>query len=199
MTGTTLLIIIVVAVILLALVAILMYARRRQTRRREAAQRERTREEFGEEYERTARERGSEEEAEKELRRRRGRVERQVTPLSDESRRSYEERWEEVERVFVDNPERSIEMADRTVSDLLEERNFVADTAQDDRETEERLAAMYPDIAGDYREARRARADTVARSVHDSDEDEGPNQETTEDLRQVVRKYRLVYERLARD
>ena len=199
MTGTTLLIIIiVVAVILLALVAIPLFSRRGQTRRREE-QRERTREEFGEEYERTARERGSEEEAEKELRRRRGRVERQVAPLSDESRRRYEERWEEVERVFVDNPERSIEMADRTVSDLLEERNFVADTAQDDRETEEGLAAMYPDIADDYREARRARADIVARSVHDSDADEGPNEETTEDLRQVVRKYRLVYERIARD
>jgi hypothetical protein len=197
--GTTLLIIIiVVAVILIALVAILMFSRRSQTHRREA-QRERTREEFGEEYERTARERGSEEEAEKELRRRRGRVERQVAPLSDESRRNYEERWEEVERVFVDNPERSIEMADRTVSDLLEERNFVADAAQDDRETEEGLAAMYPDIAGDYREARRARADIVARSVRDSDADEGPNEETTEELRQVVRKYRLVYERLARD
>jgi type II secretory pathway pseudopilin PulG len=199
MTGTTLLIIIiVVAVILLALVAILIFSRRGQTRRREE-QRERTREEFGEEYERTARERGSEEEAEKELRQRRGRVERQVVSISDESRRNYEERWEEVERVFVDNPERSIEMADRTVSDLLEERNFVADTAQDDQETEEGLAAMYPDIAGDYREARHARADIVARSVHDSDADEGPNEETTEDLRQVVRKYRLVYERLARD
>jgi FtsZ-interacting cell division protein ZipA len=198
-TGTTLLIIIiVVAVILLALVTITLFSRRSQTRRREE-QRKRTREEFGEEYERTARERGSEEEAEKELRQRRGRVERQVVSLPEESRRHYEERWEEVERVFVDNPERSIEMADRTVSDLLEERNFVADTAQDERETEEGLAAIYPDIAGNYREARRARADLVARSAHGSDTDEGSNEETTEDLRQVLQKYRLVYERISRD
>ena len=199
MTSTTLLIIIiVVAVILLALVASLMYSRRSQTRRREE-QRERTREEFGEEYERAAQEHGSEEEAEKELRQRRGRVQRQVLPLSSESRHRYEEQWVEVERVFVDNPERSIEMADRTVSDLLEERNFVADAAQDDRETEEGLAAMYPEIAGDYREARRARADVVARSAQGSDSDEGLDEETTEDLRQVVRKYRLVYERLTQD
>jgi hypothetical protein len=142
-------------------------------------------------------ERGSEEEAERELRQRRGRVERQVQPLSDESRRRYEERMQEVERVFVDNPERSIELADRTVSDLLEERNLISDAAQDDRETERSLAAVYPEIADDYREARRARAEVVARSGQS--EDEGPNEETTEELRQVVRKYRSVYERLAQD
>jgi cell division protein FtsB len=165
LTDTTLLtIIIVAAVTLLVLLAIFLFSRRSRARRREE-QRERTRAEFGEEYERTARERGSEEAAEKELRQRRGRVERQIRPLSDESRRRYEEQWGEVERVFVDNPERSIEMADRTVSDLLEERNFVTNPAQDDRETEKGLAAMYPGVAADYREARRARANVVARSA----------------------------------
>jgi type II secretory pathway pseudopilin PulG len=197
MSGTTLLIvIIVVVVILLALVAISLFSGRSQTRRREE-QRERTREEFGEEYERAAQEHGSEEEAEKQLRQRRGRVERRVLPLSTESRGRYEEQWGEVERVFVDNPERSIEMADRTVSDLLMERNFIADTAQDEQETEQSLAAMYPEVADDYREARRVRAEVVARSVGGSGE--GSNEEDTEELRQVIRKYRLVYERLIQD
>src|SRR5215204_6843571 len=95
------------------------FASQRRTAQRREEQRERSREEFGSEYERTAEERGSEEEAERELRERRGRVERQVEPLSEESRGHYEERWGEVEQVFVDNPERSIEMADRTVSDIL--------------------------------------------------------------------------------
>ena len=36
----------------------------------------------------------------------------------------------EVECVSVENPGRAVEMADRTVTDLLEERNFVADPAQ---------------------------------------------------------------------
>jgi hypothetical protein len=197
-TTTLVIVIVVVALILLALAAALLISRRSRSRRREG-HRERTREEFGEEYERTARERGSEEEAEKELRRRRGRMERQVSPLSDESRQLYEERMREVEMVFVDNPERAVEMADRTVSDVLVERNFVADPAQDDRETEEGLAAMYPEIAGDYREAKRARADVVARSARGPESAEGPDEEVTEDLRQVVRKYRAVYERLARD
>ena len=195
---TLLIIIVVVGVILLTLIAIPLFSRRGRDRRREE-QRERTRAEFGEEFERTVRERGSEEEAEKELRQRRGRLEREVQPLSHESRRRYDERWGEVEREFMDSPERSIEMADRTVSDLLEERKFVTDAAQDDQETERSLASMYPEIAGDYRVARRIRAEVVARSHQSSDSDQGSNEVgTTEELRQVIRKYRSVYERLVR-
>ena len=196
MNTTTLIIIIVVVVIVIALLAIYFISRRRRTQRSEA-QRARTRQEFGSEYERTAQERGSEEEAERELRERRGRVERRVEPLSGESRQRYEQQWVEVERVFVDNPERSIEMADRTVTDILEERNFVADPAQSDEETERELAVMHPDVADDYREARRIRADVVAGTVRSSEE--GSNDETTEDLRQAIRKYRAVYERLMQD
>ena len=193
MNTTTLIIIIVVVVIVIALLAIYFISRRRRTQRSEA-QRARTRQEFGSEYERTAEERGSAEEAERELRERRGRVERRVEPLSGESRQRYEQQWVEVEQVFVDNPERSIEMADRTVADILEERNFVADPAQSDEETERELAVMHPDVADDYREARRIRADVVAGTVRSSDEN--ASEETTEDLRQAIRKYRAVYERL---
>jgi type II secretory pathway pseudopilin PulG len=191
-----LIVIIVVAVVLILLLALFFASRRRQAQRSEE-QRERTREEFGSEYERTARERGSEEEAEKELRARRGRVERQVEPLSEESRGRYEEHWGEVERVFVENPERSIEMADRTVSDVLNERNFVSDPAQSDQETERALAAMHPGVADDYREARRIRADVVARASRGSDEES--SEETTEELRQAIRKYRAVYQRLVHE
>jgi len=112
-------------------------------------------------------------------------------------RARYEEQWEEVERVFVENPERSIEMADRTVSDVLSERNFVSDPAQSDEETERSLAAMHPDIADDYREARRIRADVVARASRGPEAGEG--EETTEELRQAIRKYGAVYQRLVRE
>ena len=156
--------------------------------------RERSREEFGPEYERTAREKGSEKEADKELRRRRGSVERRVEPLSDERREHFEGQWGEVERVFVDNPQRSIEMADRTVSDILDERRFVSDASESEEETEKNLAAMHPDVADDYREARRMRADVVARSGRSAD---GASEEqSTEELHQAIRKYRAVYERL---
>ena len=192
MNNTTLGILIAVAVVVVILLIVLYLISRRSRARRQEERRERTREEFGPEYERTAQERGSEEEAERELRRRRSRVERQVEPLSDESRQRYQERWGEVERVFVDNPERSIEMADRTVSDLLEECNFVSDPAQSDEETERSLAAMHPEVADDYREARRFRAGIVGRSTGNESDDDN----TTEEMRQSLRRYRSVYERL---
>jgi len=181
--------------ILVVIVLLIVYfvSRRRRTQRSEE-QRARTREEFGGEYERAAQERGSEEEAERELRERRGQVERQVEPLSEERKGRYEERWSEVERVFVDNPGRSIELADRTVSEILEERNFVSDPSQSDEETERSLAVMHPDVADDYREARRIRADVVAGTISE----EGAEGETTEELRQAIRRYRAVYQRLVR-
>lgn len=180
----------IVALIVVVLLIVFFVSRRSRARRREE-QRERSREEFGPEYERTARETGSEEEAERELRRRRAGVERRAEPLSDGRREHYEGRWGEVERVFVDNPGRSVEMADRTVSDMLHEQNIAADASRGDEETEKNLAALHPDVADDYREARRIRAGVVARSVQD-----GAEERSTEDSRQAIRRYRAVYERL---
>jgi type II secretory pathway pseudopilin PulG len=148
--STTALILIIVVIVIVVLLLALFFALRRRTAQRSEEQRERTREACGSEYERMAQERGSEE-AERELRQRRGRVERRVEPLSEESRAHYKEEWGEVERVFVDNPERSIEMADRTASDILNERNFASDAGQSDEETERGLAAMHPEFADDYR------------------------------------------------
>ena len=190
--STTIIIVIVVVVVVSLLLALYFSSRRRSAQRSEE-QRERSREEFGSEYERTVEERGSEEDAERELRERRGRVERRIEPLSEESSGRFEERWTEVEQVFVENPERSIEMADRTISDLLSERRFVSDASQSDEETEQSLAVMHPEVADDYREARRIRAEVVGRSAGSAETD---SEESTEELRQAIRKYRAVYERL---
>ena len=181
------------AVLVLVILLIIFFLARRARARRGRAQRERTREEFGAEYDRTARERGSEEDAESELRRRRGRVERQIRPLSADGRQRHEERWIEAERLFVDNPQRSVEMADRTISDLLDERNLISDAAQSDEETEKNLGVLYPRAAEDYREARRIRARVIGRSA---DEEEGSASEATEEMREAIRRYRAVYERL---
>ena len=189
-------ILVIVAVVIVVILLIVYFVSRRRRAQRSEEQRARTREEFGSEYDRAAQERGSEEEAERELRQRRGQVERQVQPLSEESRGRYEERWGEVERVFVDNPGRSIELADRTVMEILEERNFVSDPSQSDEETERSLAVMHPDVADDYREARRIRADVVAGVGRFSEG--SSSEETTEELRQAIRRYRAVYQRIAR-
>ena len=93
----------------------------------------------------------------------------------------------------MDNPERSVEMADRTISDLLDERNLVSDAAQSDEETEKNLGVLFPQTAEDYREARRIRARVIGRSA---DEEEGSASEATEEMREAIRRYRAVYERL---
>jgi FtsZ-interacting cell division protein ZipA len=187
------LVVIVVVVVVVVLLLALFFASRRRAAQRSKEQRKRSREEFDSEYERTVEERGSEEEAERELRERRGRVERQIERLSEESSGRFDEQWTEVERVFVDNPERSIEMADRTVFDVLTERKFVSDVGQSDEKTEQSLAVMHPGVADDYREARRIRAEVVARSAGSADQ---ASEESTEYLRQAIRKYPAVYRRL---
>ena len=194
--STALIVTIVVVVVVVIVLLAIFFAVRRSRARRQEQQRERTREEFGSEYERTIEEKGSEEEAEKELRRRRGSVERNVEPLPDGRRDYFEAQWGEVERVFVENPEKSIEMADRTVSDILHERRFVTDSSQSDEETEKNLAVVHPDVADGYREARRMRADVVARSGGSSGGDAG--EQSTEDLRRAIQRYRVVYDRLVK-
>ena len=190
--SSTILIIIVVAVIVLLLLAVYFSMRRSRAQRSER-QRERTREEFGSEYERTAEARGSEEEAGEGAKGtpRAGRAAGGAALRGEPGR--YEERWGEVERVFVDNPSRSIELADRTVMEVLEERNFVSDPSQSDEETERSLAVMHPDVADDYREARASAPTSLpawAGSRKSSEE------ETTEELRQGIQRYRVVYQRL---
>ena len=95
----------------------------------------------------------------------------------------------------MDNPGRSIELADRTISDILEERIFVSDPAQSEEETERSLAVMHPDVADGYREAKRIRASVVARGTPEA----GSEEETTEEMRQAIRRYRAVYQRIVRD
>jgi hypothetical protein len=53
---------------------------------------------------------------------------------------------------------------------------------------------MYPEVADDYREARRVRA-RVVRGAPDG----GDSNEETEEMRQAFRRYRSVYERLVQN
>ena len=180
MSNVTLVIIVVGAVVIVAaLVAFFVSRGRRQQRERQ----ERAREQFGPEYERTVQERGSERQAEKVLRERRERLEDEVRPLSEESRKRYDERWQDVERTFVDDPWASLEEADRVVADILAERNFPTDSRQ---EASRGVGVMHPQIIEDFREAQRVHRDAT-----------GSEGETElEEMRWAIQKYRSVYERL---
>ena len=179
MNNTTLLIIIlVVIVVVIALIAFFVYRRRRQQQRQERA-----RQEYGSEYERVVEERGTEREAEQELRERRERVEGEVQPLSEESRRRYEDQWGEVERTFVDDPKVALDDADRVVAEILSERNFPTHTRQ---EASEGLGVMHPGVVKDFREAQRVHQDAI----------DSEGEADLEKMRQAIQKYRSVYERL---
>jgi hypothetical protein len=140
-----------VALVAVLLVAFFVFRRQRGQREQKECQ-ERARQEYGPEYERLVEERGSEREAEQELRERRERVEGKVRPLSEESLSGYEERWQRVERTFVDDPESSLDQADRVVAEILVERNFPTHTRQ---EATEGIGVMYPGVVEDFWEAQR--------------------------------------------
>ena len=181
MSNVTLVIIVVVAVVIVvaALVAFFVSRRRRTQQERQ----ERAREAYGPEYERTVQERGSERKAEKELRERRERLEGEVRPLSEESRKRYDERWQGVERTFVDDPWASLEEADRVVADILAERNFPTDSRQ---EASRGVGVMHPQVVEDFREAQRVHRDATG-SEGEAD---------LEEMRRAIQMYRSVYERL---
>ena len=184
MSNVTLVIIVVVAVVIVvaALVAFFVVRSRRTQQERQ----ERAREAYGPEYERTVQERGSEREAEKELRERRERLENEVRPLSEESRKRYDERWQGVERTFVDDPRASLEEADRVVADILAERNFPTESRQ---EASRGVGVMHPQVVEDFREAQRVHRDATG-SEGEAD---------LEEMRRAIQMYRSVYERLTRD
>lgn len=197
---TTIIVVAVVVVVILAIAGAFLGTRRQSQRQDEA------REEYGPEYERAVEEHGSERKAEKDLRQRREQVESDVQPLSDESRDRYSERWDEVERSFVDDPVASLEEADRVVRDILEERNFPTDSRD---EAARGVGVMHSDVVEDYREAQRTHqaATREAESSHDDrereedrDRERGEGGADSERMRQAIQKYRSVYERLtARD
>jgi polyhydroxyalkanoate synthesis regulator phasin len=172
-------VVVAVVIVVAALVAFFVSRRRRTQQERQ----ERARAAYGPEYERTVQERGSEREAEKELRERRERLEDKVRPLSEESRKRYDERWQGVERTFVDDPWASLEEADRVVADILAERNFPTDSRQ---EASRGVGVMHPQVIEDFREAQRVHRDATA-SEGEAD---------LEEMRRAIQMYRSVYERL---
>jgi hypothetical protein len=178
MSSVTLLIIILVVVAVVVVGLLVTFISRRQRGRQERASRE-----FGSEYERAVEEHGSERKAEQELRERRERVESEVQPLSEESLRRYDDWWRRVEQTFVDDPEASLENADRIVTEIMTERNFPMDAQQ---EMSKGVGVIYPEVAEDFREAQRIHQDAI-----------DPQRRTDlEKMRQAIQKYRSVYQRL---
>ena len=174
-TMTMIWIAVAVAVILVLALGYVMQRQRRERLRRR----------FGPEYERTMRERDTRGEAEQELRARQKRVATlDIKPLTPESRRSYSEQWTRVQEQFVDAPAAAVHEADQMVTGAMAERGY---PTEDFEQQLSDLSVEHGRTLDHYRQA------------HEISERATPGETSTEDLRQAMVHYRVLFEELLSD
>jgi len=171
--STTAIVLIAVFVIGIATAAFIVY--RHQRSRQLRAQ-------FGPEYSYAVRQYGNESRAESALAARARRMERfQVKSLSPEDHDRFLERWETVQRSFVDDPAGSIERADSLVNELLRARGY---PMADFEHRAEDISVDHPRVVQNYRAA------------HSIAERHEAGKASTEELRQGLVHYRALFEDL---
>jgi len=176
MTQSTMIVLIVAAVVVLAVVGWMVWQRKRS---------DALRSQYGPEYERTVRQMGDTRRAESELMKRQERVEKlDIRPLSASQRMDYEDRWHAIQTRFVDDPKGAVSAANALVEEVMKTRGYpVADF--DQRAAD--LSVHHPRVVENYRAAR----DIALRHRR--------GEATTEDLRQAMVFYRVLFQDLLED
>lgn len=145
---TTVIVLIVVIVVLALAVGGWVMARQRRSQRLQ--------EHYGDEYERSVRETGDRKTAESALSEREARVrDLDIRELRPEERAGFTDRWEAVQRDFVDDPARALRDADTLVVEIMRARGYPTE-ADFDRRAED-LSVNHPQVVRHYREARKVR------------------------------------------
>lgn len=167
---------IVIAIVAIVVIAAVVVGVTRSRRRKQLQ------EGFGPEYDRTVAEAPSRREAEAELQERRERHdELELSPLDDAARERYLREWEATQARFVDDPAGAIGDADGLIQQVMQDRGYPVDDF-DQRAAD--LSVEHSDVVENYRAAH-----AISRSnVHG---DAG-----TEDLRQAMVHYRLLFQEL---
>lgn len=175
--------IIVPVVALLVIAALILMARAKVARSGSRGLRRR----FGPEYERAvAVHDGDTAAAERELNQRLDRHGAfRPLPLTAELRLQYEERWEAVQRQFVDEPEQAVVEADLLIGRLARERGYPADTYDEQTDA---LSVHHAQGVHDYRKAH----ETAVRARNNRPE----NAAGTEELRAAVVHARALFTEL---
>jgi hypothetical protein len=138
---------------------------------------------FGPEYERTVEETGDRRAAESELREREKRREEfDIRELDEGARERYSERWQGVQREFVDEPSGAVGDAHRLVTEVMRERGYPVDDDFDRRAAD--LSVDHPVVVDNYR------------SAHDISRRAERGETSTEDLRQAIVHYRALFDEL---
>jgi hypothetical protein len=165
--GVAVAVILVVALI----VAFVQRARSESLRRR-----------FGPEYDRTLRQTGNRAAAERELANRQARVRKlNLQDLPPGAKARYVDEWQTLQGRFVDEPREALMAGEKLVISVMRDRGYPVDTF------DQRLADLSPDHSGvldNYRAAR----DITRGSERDAT--------STEDLRQAMVHYRVLFDDL---
>jgi FtsZ-interacting cell division protein ZipA len=165
--------IVVIAFIVIAAIAFITSRKRRSQKLRER---------FGPEYDRVVRQEGDPRKAEGVLEfRQKRRAKFNIRQLPAADRSNFAVRWNEVQARFVDDPRGAVTVADSLVTDVMQARGYPIG------EFEQRTADLsvdYPVIVDNYRAA------------HDIALRHSSGKASTEDLRQAMVHYRVLFQEL---
>ncbi len=164
-----------VVMVLVLIVAAIMVSRNRQG--------DRLRQSFGSEYERQVEKSGgSRSKAEAELLRREKRIEKlDIRPLPPGQREAFLADWTQVQAGFVDDPQKSIAMADALVGDVMKARGY---PVEDFEQRAADISVEHPGLVSNYRAA------------HEIAVRHRQGKAGTEDLRAAFIGYRSMFEEL---
>ncbi len=137
---------------------------------------------FGPEYDYTIEKVGDRRAAEETLAEREKRVSKlEIRALHDDEIERYHREWVEIQADFVDDPSKSVEDANRLITEVMIARGFpVADFEQRAAD----LSVMYPEFVPNYR------------SAYDIALTNQRNGASTEELRQAMVYYRSLFKEL---
>jgi hypothetical protein len=167
-------IVIVAAVVVLALVVAAVWSARRRASLRSR---------FGPEYDQTIAAAGSRRAGERELRDRASRRdELDIRPLDPRAAERYCAEWRLVQERFVDAPAESVAQAHTLVTAVMSDRGY---PTSDDDERTSMLSVDHADVMAQYRTGMRTEQEWRSSGTAD-----------TEELRQAMRHYRDVFDRL---
>ena len=175
MNPTVIALIVIAALILIGIAVMVMRSR----------ERERLQKQFGPEYERQVDEAGgSRLKAESALLKREKRIEKlDIKPLPPEQRDAFAADWREVQARFVDDPERSIALADALVAEVMGARGY---PIEDFEQRAADISVEHPGLVENYRKAH----EIAVRHSH--------GQANTDDLRAAFIDYRSLFDELLR-
>jgi FtsZ-interacting cell division protein ZipA len=170
--------VIVLVVVVIAVIAVAVLAFFASRKRRTVKLKER----FGPEYDRVLQQEGDSRKAEGVLEFRQKRREKfTIRPLAPADKSSFGVRWKEVQARFVDDPRGAVTVADSLVTDVMQARGYPIGEF-DQRAAD--LSVDHPLVVDNYRAA------------HDIAMRHSAGKASTEDLRQAMVHYRVLFQEL---